>query len=245
MLQHKLKFPVTAYVKENGFLGIVGYDEYNNDLFITTKSNPEGDYAVWFKNLLYRSVSRDKIEELKQYIKENDVSFVFECVDMVHDPHIIDYPDSRVVLLDIVRNQIEFSKFTYEEMRGVANRFGFRHKQKAFILSNWQDFFDWYYEVTNENYEYQGSPIEGFVIEDSSGYMVKLKLQYYNFWKFMRSIAHETIRKGYTSKTSALTSPTANHFYGWVKNLAEITEDKETIPKDICSLRNMFYAETK
>lgn len=243
MLQYKLIFPVEAYVKENGFLGIVGYDEYKDDLLITTKSNPDGDYAIWFKNLLYQSISKDKLDEMRLYIKENNVSFVFECIDTVHDPHIIDYPESCIILLDIVQNQIEFSKYRYDEIRGIADHFGLKHKQKAYTLSNWQEFFDWYYEVTDENYEYQGKNIEGFVIEDSTGYMIKLKLRYYNFWKFMRSIAHETIRKGYTSKTSALTTSVANHFYGWIKNLAETTEDKETLPKDICTLRRLFFEE--
>ena len=30
------------------------------------------------------------------YVKENNVSFVFECVDMKHDPHIIEYPESSL-----------------------------------------------------------------------------------------------------------------------------------------------------
>ena len=38
-LSNKLKFPVTCFVKENGFLGIVSYNEYEDDLFITTKSS--------------------------------------------------------------------------------------------------------------------------------------------------------------------------------------------------------------
>ena len=38
MLQHKLQFPVTAYVKENGFLGIASYDEYEDALFLASKS---------------------------------------------------------------------------------------------------------------------------------------------------------------------------------------------------------------
>lgn len=41
MLQNKLQFPVTAYVKENGFLGLVSYDEYNDDLLIASKSTIE------------------------------------------------------------------------------------------------------------------------------------------------------------------------------------------------------------
>ena len=60
---------------------------------------------------------------------------------------------------------------------------------------------------------------EGFVVEDANGYMVNLKLCYYNFWKFMRGISNEAIRKGYVDrrKTAALTSAVANQYYGLVK----------------------------
>lgn len=244
MLQHKLQFPVTAYVKENGFLGIVSYDEYNDDLFITTKSSPDGVFAAWFKNLLYSSVSEETIKDIKKFVKDNDVSMVFECVDMKNDPHIIDYQVSRLFLLDIVYNSIEFKKYKYEDTCHIARKFGLLHKEKAFEIANWQDFFDWYYEVTADGYEYKGFNIEGFVIEDANGYMVKLKLAYYNFWKFMRSISHEAIRKGYISKTSSLTTPLANSYYGWVRTLHDYP-NKEEIPTDICSLRKLFYESLK
>lgn len=185
MLQHKLKFPVTAYVKENGFLGIVSYVEGKADLFITTKSNPEGDWAKYLKNMIYRKMTDTNYKKMKDYIKKNDVSFVFECVDMTNDPHIIDYPESKLVLLDIVYNDINFKKYSYEEMCYVANQFGLQHKERACEISNWQEFYDWYHEILEESYEYNSKKIEGFVIEDSNGYMVKVKLTYYNFWKFM------------------------------------------------------------
>ena len=241
MLQHKLKFPVTAYVKENGFLGILSYSE--NDLFIATKSTIEGDFAHWFKDMLYTKISPENLEKLKEYIKENNVSFVFECVDMQNDPHIIEYPESKLFLLDIVRNDIQFSKYTYEEMVDIARQFGLTHKEKAFEIANWQEFCDWYADTLAEDYEYNGHKIEGFVIEDSNGYMVKLKLTYYKFWKFMRGIAHEAIRNGYIKKTSALTTPLANEFYAWVRTLH--TEDTSKIPKDICTLRKLFYKEAQ
>jgi tRNA splicing ligase len=159
---------------------------------------------------------------------------------MKNDPHIIDYPTSQVFLLDVVYNDIKFKKYEYNDVCFVANSFGLKHKEKAYELANWQEFFDWYYEVTDENYEYNGRNIEGFVVEDANGYMVKLKLTYYNFWKFMRSISHETLKKGYITRTSALTTSLANEYYGWVKSLYNI-EDKESLPKDICTLRKMFY----
>lgn len=244
MLQLKLQFPVTAYVKENGFLGIVSYHEYEDDLFVASKSTTDSQYARWFREMLYAKIPLEKREELKTYLKEHSVSFVFECVDMEHDPHIIEYPKSRLVLLDIVSNQIAFAKYGYDDMCHIADRFGLSCKEKAAELASWQEFYDWYYEVMEEDYEYNGRIVEGFVLEDAVGYMTKLKLSYYNFWKFMRSVSHEAIRKGYIRKTSALTTPLAIQYYAWVKKLHDLPE-KESLPKDICTLRRMFYQETE
>lgn len=242
MLQYKFKFPVTAYVKENGFLGIVSYNEYEDDLLIASKSMLDSQSAQWFKEMLYQKISDAKLDELKKYIKDHNVSFVFECVDMKNDPHIIEYPESKLFLLDIVRNDMNFSKYDYDTMVDIANQFGITTKEKAFEIATWQEFYDWYYDVLEEDYEYNGRKIEGFVIEDSVGYMTKLKLTYYNFWKFMRSIAHEAIRNGYVKRTSALVTPTANEFYAWVRKFHDV-EDKDSIPKDICTLRKWFYGE--
>ncbi len=244
-LQDQLKFPVTVYVKENGYLGIVSYNEYEDELFIASKSAIEGDHAQWLREMLYDKVSVDDLGKMKNYIKEHNVSFVFECVDMKHDPHVIEYPESELFLLDVVRNDMDFSKYEYDQMVDVANQFGLTPKEKAYEITTWQEFFDWYHEVLEPDYTYNGRIIEGFVIEDSNNYMIKVKLSYYNFWKFMRSIAGETLKKGYITKTSALTTPEANEFYGWMKNLHDTTEDLESVSRNICVLRNMFYASKK
>ncbi len=244
MLQHKLQFPVAAYVKENGFLGIVSYNEYDDSLFAASKSTIDSQYAQYFQEMLARSISGENREKIKIYCKENDVSFVFECVDMVHDPHIIEYPESRLFLLDIVHNSMRFSKYEYDAMCHVAGQFGLQAKEKAVELADWQEFYDWYYDIMEEDYEYEGRKIEGFVIEDSNGYMTKIKLAYYNFWKLMRSVSREAIRKGYISKTAALVTPLANEYYAWVQKLHE-EEDLNQVPKDICTLRNMFYHDKR
>lgn len=244
MLQYKLQFPVTAYVKENGFLGIVSYNEYEDDLLIASKSTLDSQFTKWFREMLYEKVSADNIQKMKKYIKEHNVSFVFECVDMKNDPHIIEYQNSELFLLDIVQNDMNFSKYEYDTMVDITNQFGLTPKEKAFEIATWQEFFDWYYDILEEDYEYNGRKIEGFVIEDSVGYMTKLKLTYYNFWKFMRSISHEAIRNGYIRRTSALTTPIANEYYAWVRKLHDV-EDKDSIPRDICTLRRLFYKENK
>ena len=242
MLQHKLQFPVTAYVKENGYLGIVSYDEYNDDLFIASKSTIDSQFAQWLKEAIYNQITEENREKMKQYAKDNNVSFVFENVDMKNDPHIIEYPESKLYLLDIVYNQMDFAKYDYETMCDIAHQFGLTPKEKAFEIANWQDFYDWYYDILEEDYEYNGRKIEGFVIEDSVGYMTKLKLAYYNFWKFMRAISHEAIRNGYIKKTSALTTPIANEYYAWVRKLHDV-DDIDSIPKDICTLRRLFFKD--
>lgn len=244
MLQHKLQFPVTAYVKENGFLGIVSYNEYEDSLFAASKSTIDSQYAGYFQEMLRKKLTPENLEGIKEYCKEKDVSFVFECVDMEHDPHIIDYPESRLFLLDIVYNRMEFARYEYSDMCHAAGLFGLEAKEKAFEIACWQEFFDWYYDIMEPDYEYERRKIEGFVIEDSAGYMTKIKLSYYNFWKFMRSVSHEAIRKGYISKTSALTTPLANEYYAWVRKLHE-REDRDSLPRDICTLRKMFYAARK
>lgn len=161
MLQHKLQFPVTAYVKENGFLGLVSYDKTKNDLFITTKSSPTGRFAEWLKDMLYAQTTEDVRNQMKQYIKLHDVTFVFECVDMKNDPHIIDYGESNLFLLDIIYNDLEFKKYSYDEMCRIADTFGLTHKEKAFVLEDWGSFFDWYNEILVEDYLYNGREIEG------------------------------------------------------------------------------------
>lgn len=242
-LEHTLQFPVTCYVKENGYLGLVSYNSETDDLFITTKSNPEGDYAVWLREMINNKMSADDINKMKEICKNEEVTFIFECVDMQHDPHIIEYKDNELFLLAIVKNDINYIQYEYDNLVNIANELGLKYKTKAVELATWAEFYDWYNEVTSEDYEFEGRKIEGFVIEDSNGFMTKLKLNFYNFWKFMRGIAHTTLKYGYINHTSALTTSLANDFYGFCKKLYEDNnkEQRDGIPKDIIYLRNKFY----
>lgn len=241
-LQHTLQFPVTCYVKENGFLGLVSYNPDTDDLFITTKSSPDGPYAEWLKDMVYRKVQNTDL--MKQICKEQDVTFVFECVDMKNDPHIIKYQDDELFLLAIVKNSMDFIQYEYDDLVNTANEIGVKCKTKAIELGTWAEFVDWYNEVLDPDYEFNGRIIEGFVIEDSAGYMTKVKLTYYNFWKFMRGLTHEVLQRGYFHKTSALTTPTANDYYGFIKGIYDQTdkETRQSLPRDIIYWRDRFYS---
>lgn len=72
MLQYKLKFPVTAYVKENGFLGMVSYNPDTDDFFIASKSTPESEYAGWVREMFLSQVK--DVDKLKDYASRSDVT---------------------------------------------------------------------------------------------------------------------------------------------------------------------------
>lgn len=246
-LQYSLQFPVTCYVKENGYLGLVSYNEETDDLFITSKSTPEGEFSTWLREAVYNKMTPEAIAKMKEMAKNDNVTFVFENVDMKHDPHIIEYPKSELYLLAIIKNDIKFAQYDYDQVVNIGNELGLKVKAKAYTINSYSEFFDWYNEVTAEGYEYDGRIIEGFVIEDVNGFMVKVKLNYYSFWKRMRHVAQATLRRGKINRTGFLTNQLSNNFYEFCQKLYEETdpETRELIPRDIVYLRNRFYAETK
>lgn len=259
-LKDRLQFPVQAYVKENGFLGIVSYDYKNDDLFIASKSTNRGDYVEYFKKLLepyrakiltwYRRARLyEAVEQGKVYadsaVEMTPISLVFECIDQENDPHIIKYDESKIVLLDLIANTLEFHAKPYEDLKKVAELLSCPVKERAFEIKSWDEFRDLYTEVQDEEYRYNDEYIEGFVFVDNTGFMTKCKTGYYNFWKFMRSIADQTLRSGYIRRTGMLNSSAANFFYGFCRELynKEYNHDTKKYPykTDIISLRDRFF----
>ena len=237
-LKRKFVFPVTAYKKENGFLGLVSYNPYKDDLFIASKSTTKGEHAGYIKEILNSTISPEAIEAIKGYAKENNVTFVFEVIDPINDPHIIEYPNQKLVLLDIVYNSPLFKKYTYEEVQVVANIVGVECKEKAVVFNDWAEFNKFYADCHKNEYLYNGKEIEGFVLEDANGYMTKMKLNYYNFWKFLRMVSQIVARQGFMRETGKLTTPIMNMFYGFLRRIKE--EGQDIRSQKIIELRNMF-----
>lgn len=245
-LRERFKFPVSAYVKENGYLAIVSYDYRNDDLFVASKSTTGGDYAKWIKEQL---IEQYNYEALKYYLKtmyESGMpeSVVFERIDPVNDPHIIEESEAKLVMLDIICNKLAFEKLSYTSVVELAGLIGCPVKRKAAVFNDWESFREFYYEITAEGYQYAGNYTEGFVFEDASGFMTKCKTEYYNFWKAMRGVADSTLRCGYIRSTGMLQSSTANLFYGFLKDCFKNDRNADTksypYKTDIVSLRNKF-----
>ena len=244
-LKSGLQFPVKAYVKENGFLAIVSYDYNNDDLFIASKSTNKGDYVEYIKAQL-EPYKENILKYLKYYHEINsDLTLVFECVDIEKDPHIIKYEKSTLVLLDAIYNTLEFKTVPYDHLVDFAKtKIGCPVKELAYEIKTWEDFRNLYMEAQDEEYQYNGKYIEGFVFEDATGFMTKCKTGYYNFWKFMRGVADTTLRTGHYRRTGALQTVEANKFYGFCRDCFK--NDRNTVEKsypyktDIISLRERY-----
>lgn len=251
-LARNLKFPVEAYVKENGFLGIVSTDN-DGELIFTSKSAMGGDHAVMVKENLYKIYGEKAIEKMREYANQYHVTFVFEIIDRERDPHIIQYNDNYAILLDIINNDIKFDKLPYGSLKYVAKDIGLEYKQHHKTLNNVKELSDFIEQATDPKFRLKTDRInddciEGFVFEDANGFMFKLKVAYYNDWKMLRSVANKIFRSGNINFTGALQSIESNYFYGWCRDkFMELDKQGRWAysKRDIIDLRDEFRADMK
>lgn len=226
---------VVAYKKYNGFLGILSY--YDDKLQFHSKSSNVGEYAQYFKDLFYKQFDENQVSCIEEYLKNNDMSMTFEVIDLENDPHIIDEKRSRVVLLDIIRNELEFSKIPYEEVKMRAELWKLKedeYKQIYTKFDNYRQLTEFYEKHKDEN-NLVDTDIEGVVIEAGT-FMTKLKFSYYSFWKLMREVADKTLR-GSNVEYRKLFNATSNYFYKFCKDkynsiVAEAMKIKKQIGRE-------------
>ena len=215
MLKNTMTFPATAFVKYNGYLGLVGYDKETDSLLIASKSSLDSDHAKWFEKIICDKFSQCEMDYMIEYIKKNNCTLVWEVIDVVNDAHIIKYDKSKMVLINIVYNDIEFKQASYSELMDLANQLDVEYKEIATTLNNWEEFEQWYEITSSKDYKYKNREyIEGFVIEDNNGFMTKLKGEYYSFWKYMRTVKDTIATKG-EYDISKLNTDLSKDFYRW------------------------------
>ncbi len=185
MLEKTLIFPVKFYLKYNGFLGILSI--HDGELFFASKKANEGPHVEYFKTIFYQEYSEKQIKALKQKMLKDKVTVLFEVIDPVNDPHIIEYNEPSIILLDMVYNTNNYAKMTYEELQDLRDDYSFKIKELVYTANNLDEFKDIYTAVTSIDYKLNDEYVEGFVIEDSNNFMVKTKTNYYHTWKCIRS----------------------------------------------------------
>ena len=184
-IEKSLIYPVKFYLKYNGFLGILSVKD--DELFFASKSTNTGDYVEYFKKIFYKKFNDKQIEVIKDKIIKDDVTIVFEVIDNVNDPHIIEYKESNIILLDIIYNKTSYSKISYEDLRKFTDDNGIQTKELIYIANDLESFKETYEKITSTDYKFNDEYIEGFVIEDNNHFMVKTKSFYYDKWKCLRT----------------------------------------------------------
>ena len=183
-----MTFPVGAYVKENGFLGLLGYDAKTNDLFLSSKASPDGEFSDHFRRIFNNLVPEGRREALRRWLRDNEACAVFEVIDPKNDPHMIDYASDQLVVLDIFHRSESGKKLEYSHLKAVCARFGLNAKRRAMEFRAPEQLEGWYKAIEGRlDWRWKGEDIEGLVLEDAEGALTKVKLPHYAFWKRMRS----------------------------------------------------------
>lgn len=107
---------------------------------------------------------------------------------------------------------------------------------KAFTINSYTEFEEWLKSVEGYDYTYEGEYLEGFVIEDQKGFMTKLKLDYYVFWKHLRTALANPLG------TSRLILSKTNN-YNLAKEFLDFLIERQTkgeIFDDIITARSHF-----
>lgn len=184
-IEKTLVYPVKFFLKYNGFLGILSVKD--NELFFASKSTNTGDYVEYFKTIFYKKFNDKQIEALKDKIIKDDVTIVFEVIDNINDPHIIEYKESKIILLDMIYNKTNYSKIPYEDLQKFTDDNDIEIKELIYSVNDLEAFKNIYENITSIDYKLNDENIEGFVIEDSNNFMVKTKSFYYDKWKYLRT----------------------------------------------------------
>ena len=184
-LKETLTYPVNFYLKYNGFLGILSV--YNDELFFASKSTNTGIYVDYFKNIFYKILTKKQINALKRKLIKEKASAVFEVIDPFNDPHIIEYKEEQLILLDIIKNDTEFKKLSFHDLTEFSKTYEIPIKELMYTANNLTEFLSTYDKITSPDYKPNDEYIEGFVIEDNTMFMVKTKTYYYDKWKYLRT----------------------------------------------------------
>ena len=219
-IQKKVVYPVEVYQKENGFLGMISWDTEKKDLLFATKSMLTGEYVDILKNVFFHSGL--DIEAVIKFLRSppglvGPCTLIVEVIDPQHDPHIIQYSQRQIVLLDIVLNELSPSYLAYHYVTNKAQDFRMPVKKHVKSILCFSEIEDLVVQCESPNcVDRDGLPFEGYVFRDANGYMFKLKTAFYRKWKQYRWQADAVIHKA--------SDPGDDPFLQWVADHKEVLD---------------------
>lgn len=214
-LKKKVKYPLMAYDKYNGFLGIAS--SVNGKFTLASKSTTKGPFVEYFQEIFNNLTDSEK-EQLKQLSETYNCSFTFEVMH-IDDRHIIDFNENRLVILDAIPNSYdingvtvdaEFSEKVLSQLKIESDFFSRKELVKEF--NDMADLMRYIHEHKHDRTS------EGLVIEDQNGYMFKVKYEYYTELKRLRGIK-DMVKAYYHNKTVTQYANNATQvaFAAWCK----------------------------
>ena len=235
-LKETLSYPVIVKIKENGFLGLVSV--IDDEFVLATKSTTGGDWKTYFEELWNREKDEVK-QELKEFIKRENCTLLFE-VKSFKDKHIINFNKEELVLLDVVKNDLNLNGHNID-VEYSNNSLKFINENYLLPLNSNIIRVVEVYKIINAFDEVEhlcsiasrtSFKNEGFVFTDSNGFMFKLKSEYYNVWKGARKCYLEYKK-----------NPTQNFPYRMCKTPFEINFMKWLIKKGIDFVKEKDFAD--
>ncbi|ORX83280.1 hypothetical protein BCR32DRAFT_292097 [Anaeromyces robustus] len=246
--------PYELTLKENGCIIFVSV--FENDLIVAskhsiTKLNDKGilennPYADLGEKWLNKYIN-GKREELIKFIKDNNVTLVFELIDNEFEEHVLEYSkeEEGLYLHGINTNTVEFNTWPSEKVNEVAKQFNLIPvKYKLYnTINELKEFAD-----SCKGY-YNGRAIEGWVIrcKKKNGDTFFFKYKYdepyllYREWREATKtyISHKPIKYHYNKTYD---------YMDWVKE--KYQTNKELFidilnKRGIIKLRNLYLEESQ
>lgn len=215
-LRETLAFPITAYKKYNGFLGMASV--VNGELVLACKSTTSGEYVDYFKEIFGNLTNNEK-NQLKKLSEKYHCSFTFEVMHL-SDRHIIDFDENKLVILDAIENTYDIGgidvnrSFSDKVLNQLLIESDFFSKKE--VVETFDDIETFMRYVAKQK---KNRTLEGLVVEDMNGYMFKVKYDFYSKLKHLRTLC-DVVKSRYHTKYSAHIGrePYEIEFIYWCEN---------------------------
>lgn len=263
-IKNEFKGKIIGYQKENGFLGISGYNSEKDEVLLRGKSGIESPFSDHFFKIFMETLNEEQQFFFKKYLRQKNLTATFEVIEPDFDPHIVEYKKPEIILLDLVKREIDFKKEDFDIVNDFAQKINVRtNKNKILNFKNVENFLEFRESLINkcpiempDKYKH-----EGYVIEDSEGKLIKLKSPYYDFWKSIRGIKDKIARqkikseKNKQQKVNKAEELVLNHFLIRTEKSKEVGVDfinkifdtyspEEALNKDIITLRKEYLSKS-
>lgn len=235
-------FPVRAFVKENGFLGILGHDARTDTLLFCSKSTTEGPFVDIFREIFEAAVKPDAVDRIRRYLRDTGSSMAFEVIDPVRDPHIVAYDKPQLVLLDVIRRASAFERLPHDQLKALGEKIGIPAKEAAMTFQEPKGMLRLLETVQGDRaWRWKGREVEGLVLEDAQGFQFKAKAADYAFWKAIRAQKDRIVsarEAGREPDLRPMADPEGQAFLAWA-----LKQPTDALRRDVIFLRQAFRAD--